>query len=113
MTTSNYMIAKIISINVNQLISLNLIITILFFNFLLGIFLIYISNAIPKVPHTLMMVCIYKWKGQACCKPAHGLQGPGTPGRQAGAERDLDCERLMEPRHDSAQGSPFTKRVCL
>jgi hypothetical protein len=24
-----------------------------FFNFLLGIFLIYISNAIPKVPHTL------------------------------------------------------------
>jgi hypothetical protein len=23
-----------------------------FFNFLLGIFLIYISNAIPKVPHT-------------------------------------------------------------
>jgi hypothetical protein len=25
----------------------------LFFNILLGIFLIYISNAIPKVPHTL------------------------------------------------------------
>jgi hypothetical protein len=24
---------------------------------------------------------------------ARGLQGPGTPGRQAGAERDLDCER--------------------
>jgi hypothetical protein len=24
----------------------------LFFNFLLGVFLIYISNAIPKVPHT-------------------------------------------------------------
>ena len=53
-----------------------------------------------------MMVCIYKWKGQACCKPAHGLQGPGIPGRQAGAERDLDGEKLMEPRHDSVQGPP-------
>ena len=36
-----------------------------------------------------------------------------TPGRQAGAERDLDSERLMEPRHDSVQGPPFTKAVCL
>jgi hypothetical protein len=25
-----------------------------------------------------------------------GLLEPGTPGRQAGAERDLDGERLME-----------------
>jgi hypothetical protein len=45
--------------------------------------------------------------------PACGLQGPGTPGRQAGAERDLDGERLMEPRHVSVQGPPFTKRVYL
>jgi hypothetical protein len=37
--------------------------------------------------------------------PACGLQGPGTPGRQAGSERDLDGERLTEPRHDSVQGS--------
>jgi hypothetical protein len=35
-----------------------------------------------------------------------GLQGPGIAGRQAGAERDLDGERLMEPRHDSVQGFP-------
>jgi hypothetical protein len=48
-----------------------------------------------------------------CCMLACGLQGPGTPWRQAWAERDLDGERLMEPRHDSVQGSPFTKRVCL
>jgi hypothetical protein len=38
--------------------------------------------------------------------PACGLQGPGTPGRQAGTERDLDSERLMEPRNDSVQGPP-------
>jgi hypothetical protein len=49
----------------------------------------------------------------ACCKPDCGLQGPGTPGRQAGAERDLDGKRLMEPRHDGVQGPLFTKRVCL
>ena len=48
-----------------------------------------------------------------CCMQACGLQGPGTPGRQAGAERDLDGQRLMEPRHDSVQGPPFIKRVCL
>ena len=28
-----------------------------------------------------------------CCMPAHGLHEPGTPGRQTGAERDLDFER--------------------
>ena len=28
--------------------------------------------------------------------PACSLLEPGTPGRQAGAERDLDGERLME-----------------
>ena len=44
---------------------------------------------------------------------AHGLQGPGTPGRQAGAERDLDGERLMEPRHDSVQGSPVYYKSLL
>ena len=38
---------------------------------------------------------------------ACSLQGLGTPGRQAGAERDLDGERLMEPRHDSVQGPPL------
>jgi hypothetical protein len=38
--------------------------------------------------------------------PACGLLEPGTPGRQAGAERDLDNKRLMEPRHDSVQGPP-------
>ena len=42
----------------------------------------------------------------ACCMLACSLQGLGTPGRQAGAERDLDGERLMEPRHDSVQGPP-------
>ena len=31
-----------------------------------------------------------------CCMLACGLHEPGTPGRQAGAERDLDGERLME-----------------
>ena len=31
-----------------------------------------------------------------CCIPACGLYEPGTPGRQAGAEKDLDWERLME-----------------
>ena len=31
-----------------------------------------------------------------CCVPACGLLEPGTPGRQAGAERDLEGERLME-----------------
>ena len=41
-----------------------------------------------------------------CCKLAHGLKGPDTPRRQAGAERDLDSEKLMEPRHDSVQGPP-------
>jgi hypothetical protein len=35
-----------------------------------------------------------------------GLQGLGTPGMLAGAERDLDAERLMGPRHDSVQGPP-------
>jgi hypothetical protein len=36
-----------------QLVSLcTWMLTLFFFNFLLGIFLIYISNAIPKVPHT-------------------------------------------------------------
>lgn len=38
--------------------------------------------------------------------PARGLHEPGTPGRQAGAERDLEGEKLMEPRHDSVQGPP-------
>ena len=28
-----------------------------------------------------------------CCMPARSLHEPGTPGRQAGAERDLDFER--------------------
>jgi hypothetical protein len=37
---------------------------------------------------------------------ACGILEPGTPGRQAVAKRDLDGERLMEPRHDSAQGPP-------
>jgi hypothetical protein len=30
----------------------------------------------------------------ACCMPARGLHEPGTPGGQAGAERDLDCKRV-------------------
>jgi hypothetical protein len=34
--------------------------------------------------------------------------------REAGwGERDLDGGKLMESRHDSVQGLPFTKRVCL
>ena len=43
----------------------------LFFNFLLGIFFIYISNAIPKVPYTLPLPC----------SPTHPLPllGPGVP----------------------------------
>jgi hypothetical protein len=44
--------------------------------------------------------------GVVCCMPACGLLEPGTPGRQAGAERDLDGERLMETRHNSVQGPP-------
>jgi hypothetical protein len=32
-----------------------------------------------------------------CCIPARGPLEPGTPGRQAGAEKDLDCgEKLIE-----------------
>ena len=31
-----------------------------------------------------------------CCILARSLLEPGIPGRQAGAERDLDSERLME-----------------
>jgi hypothetical protein len=43
----------------------------MFIKFLLGIFFIYISNAIPKVPHTL----------QPPCSPTHPLPlfGPGVP----------------------------------
>jgi hypothetical protein len=42
-----------------------------FFNFLLDIFFIYISNVIPKVPYTLPLPC----------PPAHPLPllGPGIP----------------------------------
>jgi hypothetical protein len=28
-----------------------------------------------------------------CCMLSRSLHEPGIPGRQAGAERDLDCER--------------------
>jgi hypothetical protein len=46
---------------------------------------------------------------QAC-----GLQGPGTPGRQAGTERDLDVEKLLEPRHDMEfKALQFTTKVYL
>ena len=31
-----------------------------------------------------------------CCMPACSLLEPGTPGRRAGAEKDLDDKRLME-----------------
>jgi hypothetical protein len=42
-----------------------------FFKFLLGIFFIYISNAIPKIPYTLPLPC----------SPTHPLPllGPGIP----------------------------------
>jgi hypothetical protein len=42
-----------------------------FFNFLLDIFFIYISNAIPKVPYALPLPC----------SPTHPLPllGPGVP----------------------------------
>jgi hypothetical protein len=42
-----------------------------FFKFLLDIFFIYISNAIPKVPYTLPLLC----------SPTHPLPllGPGVP----------------------------------
>ena len=46
--------------------------------------------------------------------PAHSLLEPGTPGRQFGAEKDLDGERdngdqdtILFKAHE------FTKRVCL
>jgi hypothetical protein len=44
---------------------------VIFFNFLLDIFFIYISNAIPKVPYTL----------PPPCSPNHllPLLGPGVP----------------------------------
>jgi hypothetical protein len=42
-----------------------------FYNFLLDIFFIYISNAIPKAPYTLLLPC----------SPTHPLllPGPGIP----------------------------------
>jgi hypothetical protein len=30
---------------------------------------------------------------EICCMPARGLHEPDISGRQAGAERDLDCEK--------------------
>ena len=49
-----------------------------------------------------------------CCMPACGLFEPGTPGRQAGTERDLDLERdngaktkVLIKAHD------FTQKLCL
>ena len=45
---------------------------------------------------------------------AHGLLEPGTPGRQAGAEKDLDSKRdngaktkVLIKAHD------FTQKLCL
>jgi hypothetical protein len=49
----------------------NVLLAFLFFFFLLDIFFIYISNAIPKVPYTL----------PPPCSPTHPLPllGPGIP----------------------------------
>jgi hypothetical protein len=57
-------------------------------------------------------------KNTSCaCTNLHVFYGkvlePGTPGRQAGAERDLDCERLMETKTGFCSRPQFTKRVCL
>ena len=36
---------------------------------------------------------LLKYESLKCCKLARGLYEPGTPGRQAGAERDLDAKK--------------------
>ena len=41
--------------------------------------------------HLLLLIYII-----SCCIPAHGLLEPGTPGRQAEAEKDLEGERDNE-----------------
>jgi hypothetical protein len=50
-----------------------------------------------------------------CSKPAHGLQGSGTPGRQARAERDLDSKKDNGAKTKIAliKACQFTERVCL
>jgi hypothetical protein len=40
------------------------------------------------------------------------LHEPGTPGRQAGPERDLDSERLRRPRHIFCSRPASLLREC-
>jgi hypothetical protein len=56
----------------------------------------------------LLLPDIFVVRGRIMCsKLDHGLHEPGISGGQAGAERDLDCEKgIMKPRQlFSDQGS--------
>jgi hypothetical protein len=49
-----------------------------------------------------------------CCKLACGLQGPGTPGRQAGTRRDLDGKKDNGAKtKDPDQGPGFYSETVL
>lgn len=41
-----------------------------------------------------------------CCMLTSGLQGPGTPGKQAGAEKDLDLDGEKDNR---AKKIPYSR----
>ena len=55
-----------------------------------------------------------KAAGVLYTSPAQGLLEPGTPGKQAGAEKDLDVEKDNGAKTKVLfKACQFTKRVCL
>ena len=59
-----------------------------------------------------------KWLGSVCSRrPAHGLNEPSIPGRQAGAERERETSRRERNEAKTffslIKAQEFTKRLCL